>query len=83
MKKFLIATLITAVFMACNSNDVSVEKKEPVKMEITERVVTHEVIVKGEKKVEEQTIRVAATSDIHGRIYPYDYAIDGKDEDAG
>ncbi|MGB6127848.1 MAG: 5'-nucleotidase C-terminal domain-containing protein [Psychrilyobacter sp.] len=83
MKKFLIVILITSIFMACNSNDVSVEKKEPVKMEITERVVTHEVIVKGEKEVTEQTIRVAATSDVHGRIYPYDYAIDGKDDDAG
>ena len=83
MKKFLMATLITSIFMACNSNDVSVEKKEPVKMEITERVVTHEVIVKGEEEVAEQTIRVAATSDVHGRIYPYDYAIDGKDDDAG
>ena len=83
MKKFLMAALITSVFMACNSNDVSVEKKEPVKMEVTERVVTHEVIVKGEEEVTEQTIRVAATSDVHGRIYPYDYAIDGKDDDAG
>ncbi|UUV19233.1 5'-nucleotidase C-terminal domain-containing protein [Fusobacteria bacterium ZRK30] len=83
MKKFLMAALITSVFMACNSNDVSVEKKEPVKMEMTERVVTHEVIVKGEEEVAEQTIRVAATSDVHGRIYPYDYAIDGKDDDAG
>lgn len=83
MKKFLMAALITSVLMACNSNDVSVEKKEPVKMEITERVVTHEVIVKGEEEVAEQTIRVAATSDVHGRIYPYDYAIDGKDDDAG
>ena len=83
MKKFLTATLIASIFMACNSNDVSVEKKEPVKMEMTERVVTHEVVVKGGEEVAEQTIRVAATSDIHGRIYPYDYAIDGKDDDAG
>ncbi|MEI6856740.1 5'-nucleotidase C-terminal domain-containing protein [Psychrilyobacter sp.] len=83
MKKFLTVTLIVSIFMACNSNDVSVEKKEPVKMEMTERVVTHEVIIKGREEVAEQTIRVAATSDIHGRIYPYDYAIDGKDDDAG
>jgi 2',3'-cyclic-nucleotide 2'-phosphodiesterase (5'-nucleotidase family)/LysM repeat protein len=83
MKKFLTAALITSIFMACNSNNVSVEKKEPVKMEMTERVVTHEVVVKGEEEVAEQTIRVAATSDVHGRIYPYDYAIDGKDDDAG
>ena len=83
MKKFLMVTLITSIFMACNSNDVSVEKKEPVKMEKVERVVNYDVIVKGEEELTKQTIRIAATSDVHGRIYPYDYAIDGKDADAG
>jgi len=83
MKFFLITTLITSIFMACNSNDVSVEKKEPVKMEKVERVVNYDVIVKGEEELTKQTIRIAATSDVHGRIYPYDYAIDGKDVDAG
>lgn len=83
MKKFLIATLVTGIFIACNSNDVSVEKKEPVKMEMSERVVTQKMIVKGDQDLDEQTIRVAATSDVHGRIYAYDYAIDAKDDDAG
>ncbi len=31
----------------------------------------------------EKTITVLATSDLHGRIYPYDYAIDDADADAG
>jgi 2',3'-cyclic-nucleotide 2'-phosphodiesterase/3'-nucleotidase len=84
MKKFLMATVIASVFMACNSNDVSSkETAAPKQMEITERVVKHEVIVKGEEDLTEQTIRIAATSDIHGRIYPYEYAIDEKDDDAG
>lgn len=29
------------------------------------------------------TITVLATSDLHGRIYPYEYAIDSEDSDAG
>lgn len=83
MKKFLIGILITNIFMACNSNDVSMKKKEPVKMEKVERVVNYDIIVKGEEDLTKQIIRIAATSDVHGRIYPYDYAIDGKDADAG
>lgn len=83
MKKFLIGILITNIFMACNSNDVSMKKKEPIKMEKVERVVNYDIIVKGEEDLTKQIIRIAATSDVHGRIYPYDYAIDGKDADAG
>ncbi len=37
-----------------------------------------EVVSGGEK-----TLTVLATSDLHGRIYPYDYAIDSEDADAG
>jgi len=66
MKKFLMATTIASVFLACSSNDVK-----------------NGVIVKGDENVTEQTIRIAATSDLHGRIYPYDYAIDSEDSDAG
>lgn len=41
------------------------------------------VIVKGSMDLESQTIVIAETSDLHGRIYPYDYAIDGEDVDTG
>lgn len=34
-------------------------------------------------KAPEQTVTILATSDLHGRIYPYDYAIDAADTDAG
>ncbi len=41
-------------------------------------------VVKGQAtEKDEITIAVAATSDVHGRIYPYEYAIDSKDDDAG
>lgn len=44
--------------------------------------------VSGEAAVEEpvatdKTITLLATSDLHGRIYPYEYAIDSEDSDAG
>ncbi len=32
---------------------------------------------------DEVTINIAATSDIHGRLYPYEYATDQPDDDAG
>ena len=84
MKKFLMATTIASVLLACNSNDVSSnDEAKPKQMEVVERVVKHEVIVKGDEDVTEQTIRIAATSDVHGRIYPYEYAIDSEDSDAG
>jgi len=84
MKKFLMATTIASVLLACNSNDVSSnDEAKPKQMEVTERVVKHEVIVKGDEDVTEQTIRIAATADVHGRIYPYEYAIDSEDNDAG
>ena len=84
MKKFLMATVIASVFMACNSNDVStVNGGEPKQMEILERIVTHEIIVKGEEELTEQTIRVAATADLHGRIFPYEYAIDAEAAETG
>lgn len=42
------------------------------------------VVMKGNKTdLTEQTIAIAATGDIHGRIYAYDYAIDSPDSDAG
>ena len=31
----------------------------------------------------DKTVTILATSDLHGRIYPYEYAIDSEDKDAG
>ncbi len=84
MKKYLIGLLLGLSLIACNSNDVSSIEQQKLKPVIeTERVVSHEVIVKGSEDLDEQVIRIAATSDLHGRIYPYDYAIDNVDTDAG
>ena len=45
--------------------------------------LTHSVITKGEAGTDEVTLNFAATSDVHGRIYPYDYAVTEEDPDAG
>ena len=45
--------------------------------------LTHSVITKGEAGADEVTLNFAATSDVHGRIYPYDYAVTEEDPDAG
>jgi 2',3'-cyclic-nucleotide 2'-phosphodiesterase (5'-nucleotidase family) len=34
-------------------------------------------------KAPEQTVTILATADLHGRIYPYEYAVDAEDKDAG
>ncbi|WP_019614251.1 bifunctional metallophosphatase/5'-nucleotidase [Psychromonas ossibalaenae] len=46
---------------------------------------TPDIIVKSttDTPVDEVTISIGATSDLHGRIFGYDYAIDGEDSDAG
>jgi 2',3'-cyclic-nucleotide 2'-phosphodiesterase/3'-nucleotidase len=83
MKKIFIAALIAVSFMACNSNDVPNEKKTSANLEQPIREVTNETIVKGSEDLDKQTIVIAATSDVHGRIYPYEYATDSTDDDAG
>lgn len=42
-----------------------------------------ELAAMGTGESEETTITVLATADLHGRIYPYEYAIDSEDSDAG
>ena len=39
--------------------------------------------IPGEGDMAEVTITVLSTTDLHGRIYPYEYAIDSDDKDAG
>ena len=39
--------------------------------------------MKEEMPTEKLTLTLLATSDLHGRIYPYEYAIDSEDKDAG
>ncbi|MBC2856258.1 MAG: 5'-nucleotidase C-terminal domain-containing protein [Cetobacterium sp.] len=80
--KFLVGSLIlAALFTGCNKPaepEVQAKefKEEPLKLE-------QKVVKKGEAKAEEITLTFAATSDMHGRIYPYEYAIDSEDKSSG
>ncbi|MCK5779626.1 MAG: 5'-nucleotidase C-terminal domain-containing protein, partial [Psychrilyobacter sp.] len=84
MKKLLLASIIAVAFMSCNSNDAqSKTDATPAKMQDEKRVVENKVVVKGTEELTEQTIAIAATADLHGRIYSYEYATDSVDADAG
>ena len=85
MKKsnlILLGALITLGLTGCNTSGVNqgTEVKDYVETPIQ---VEHELVTKGEAGANEVTITLAATSDVHGRIYPYEYAIDSEDKDAG
>ncbi|MGF1684750.1 bifunctional metallophosphatase/5'-nucleotidase [Photobacterium minamisatsumaniensis] len=86
----LSAAIITAL-AGCNSsnkNDKSDEVDYPtVRPPIVECNTfepTPSVIVKGDNhQLTRQTITIGATGDMHGRIFAYDYALDGVDVNAG
>lgn len=44
---------------------------------------TPDIIIKSQNNVDYVTISIGATSDLHGRLFGYDYATDSMDSDAG
>lgn len=98
MKKrnLVISGILALILVACN-NDASKtaeKKEEPTKVETATGTEVKEfkeeklnleqkVITKGEPGATEVNLTFAATSDVHGRIYPYEYGIDSEDKDAG
>lgn len=81
----LSAAIVTAL-AGCNSSS-SDEKTQPSRPSIAECKTyepTQPVIVKGDNEnLNFQTITIGATGDMHGRIFAYDYALDGVDVNAG
>ncbi|WP_060989141.1 bifunctional metallophosphatase/5'-nucleotidase [Photobacterium leiognathi] len=85
MGKFKILSLSLAVSIAlfgCNDDEHHHHDDNKV---IDGQTLTNtpEVVTKSDKKVSKQTITLAATSDLHGRLRGYDYAIDAEDKHAG
>ncbi|WP_305830805.1 bifunctional metallophosphatase/5'-nucleotidase [Photobacterium leiognathi] len=85
MSKFKILSLSLAVSIAlfgCNDDEHHHHDDNKV---IDGQTLTNtpEVVTKSDKKVSKQTITLAATSDLHGRLRGYDYAIDTEDKHAG
>ncbi|WP_318399814.1 bifunctional metallophosphatase/5'-nucleotidase [Photobacterium leiognathi] len=85
MSKFKILSLSLAVSIAlfgCNDDEHHHHDDNKV---IDGQTLTNtpEVVTKSDKQVSKQTITLAATSDLHGRLRGYDYAIDAEDKHAG
>ncbi|WP_318453765.1 bifunctional metallophosphatase/5'-nucleotidase [Photobacterium leiognathi] len=85
MSKFKILSLSLAISIAlfgCNDDEHHHHDDNKV---IDGQTLTNtpEVVTKSDKKVSKQTITLAATSDLHGRLRGYDYAIDAEDKHAG
>ncbi|PSV17133.1 bifunctional metallophosphatase/5'-nucleotidase [Photobacterium kishitanii] len=85
MSKLKLLSLSLAVSVAlfgCNNDDEHHHDDHKV---IDGKTLTNtpEVIKKGDQQLNKQTITLAATSDLHGRLRGYDYAIDSEDKHAG
>ena len=77
----LILILVLSLMFSCTTKNTVETEKATVQ---TFDYVREGEVVKGEAtSADEITIAIAATSDVHGRIYPYEYAIDSADNDAG
>lgn len=90
-KKVLAVVISAALGMtACSDDEKIVYVDKPVDSGMTSTAAvgktlsnTPDVVVKSQEQATEVTITIGATSDLHGRIFGYDYAIDGEDSDAG
>ncbi|MCL1049668.1 5'-nucleotidase C-terminal domain-containing protein [Shewanella abyssi] len=89
MKKITRSVLCLAVLAAlagCNDDDTIINTDSgyaPVATQGKTLTNTADIIVKSQNEVDEVTITIGATSDLHGRIFGYDYALDAVDSDAG
>ncbi|MBC7006054.1 5'-nucleotidase C-terminal domain-containing protein [Photobacterium sp. BZF1] len=82
-KTFKLATLSAAILMASAGSFAN--DSTPITIaECKTFEPTPSVIVKGENnELTSQTITIGATGDMHGRIFAFDYALDGVDRNAG
>lgn len=82
--KILLSLLTILMFFGCNLKPTNKVSKIS-ESRIEDRIVNNgkEVIVKGTDELDEQVITILATADMHGRIYPYEYATDSVNEKAG
>ncbi len=90
LNKIALSMMTSAVVLAgCNSSDDNVTttpppSENPSVVECKTYHSTPEMIIKGDNPdLQRQTITIGATGDMHGRIYAYDYALDGVDVNAG
>nr|WP_307775094.1 5'-nucleotidase C-terminal domain-containing protein [uncultured Cetobacterium sp.] len=85
-KFFVLGAILSLALVGCGEKDKAPETATNVEVkEFKEEGLNLEqkVIKKGEAGADEVVLTFAATSDVHGRIYPYEYGIDSEDKDAG
>lgn len=83
---YLFGLLITMGMIGCQKDEKKPEtatKTEVKEYQEPQLNLEKKVIKKGEAGPNEVVLDFAATSDVHGRIYPYEYGIDSKMEDQG
>lgn len=87
-KRSLLCLAVAGALTGCSNDDVVdlPNPDYPVATEGQTIINTPEIVVLSEDKVtvgQELTIALGAVSDIHGRIFGYDYALDAEDTKAG
>ncbi|MGL5355909.1 MAG: hypothetical protein ACRDAQ_05090, partial [Cetobacterium sp.] len=81
-KYFVLGALLSIVLVGCGKKEESPKTATNTEVkEFSENKLNLEkkVIKKGSAGPEEVILSFAATSDVHGRIYPYEYGIDSED----
>ncbi|MCQ1059344.1 5'-nucleotidase C-terminal domain-containing protein [Photobacterium sp. ZSDE20] len=82
-KTFKLATLSAAILLVSTASYANDQAPASI-AECKTFEPTPSVIVKGtNNELTSQTITIGATGDMHGRIFAYDYALDGVDRNAG
>lgn len=84
-KRYLVlGVLATTIFLGCEKEEPKTATKTEVKeYKEPELKLEEKVVKKGEAGPQEVTLDFAATSDVHGRIYPYEYGIDSEVDNQG
>lgn len=84
MRKLLVSLLAVLTIFGCNIKPNN-KIQNVSQTRIENKIVNNgkDLVVKGEDELEKQIITILATADMHGRIYPYEYATDSTDDDAG
>ncbi|CEM62869.1 bifunctional metallophosphatase/5'-nucleotidase [Treponema phagedenis] len=84
---FFAALLSAILFIACLGSNAGIQpdgRTARAKGKQFDTVqLEHKLITKGEAGADEVRLVFGATADVHGRLYPYDYAITEEDPDAG
>lgn len=87
LKFFILGMMLSFVLIGCEEKDNPPKPVTNVKVKEFKEDgglnLKQKIIKKGKPGATEVTLSFAATSDVHGRIYPYDYGIDSEDKDAG